>query len=248
MDFTDKLMKELVKGRKDVDPNGITAATDTLRGLLEFIFNNVPLEDQCNYIYKVFSGVMEDEIAIPIDLLKDILELQYEFYLRCDNKDNIRLEGYKQYSLNPEDYYNTFIAKYDDEHASITFRFNPFASIQQNINKFEVFSKRAKQYIKLITNEIYDSNYKEIECSSALMVFCKEIGDNQKSWSNKINTWKRCLKVFDWHYRDKIKNAEIARKLDIYKKNDKNCFKDVRELLAEANRLVKSAEQGSFPL
>ena len=195
------------------------------------------------------DNIKQDTDSLDLTLFKELLELQFEYYLRCDDAKTENYKFYKVIAKNPNKFYDMFVNEGQKAEVSLTFTINMLAPIKQTMKELELFNSSVKTLLKL--NAMTTLNSDEIKSSrmSALLVFCMEMAGNKKSWLNKIANWKKCLQVYDWHHHDKLTKTDISKKLGVYNENDKpNSLKEVRLLLAEAERLVQSVNEGSFPL
>lgn len=197
----------------------------------------------------IVDHLRHSDKGVDLTLFGELLSLQYEFYVRNGSCDKDKVFFYQYVSNNPREYFDAIVSKGAKPEINLTFTMNLLAPVQHTLKELELFNRGVKILLNLHGMSIMQTEEIKSSGIATLLVFCVEMAESKKSAKNKIANWKKCLEVYDWHTKENLSNTDISKRLGLYNKDDKpNSLAPVREMLAEADKLIKSAKEGSFPL
>lgn len=192
-----------------------------------------------------------DQIQYPdnefIEYAAQFYFYRNEFYRRGDVKNDILTSTYEYYA----DKENvTAIHKYEIEPAIYRLVINYNQSLSDSLNNIKLFSKETEKKVR----EEYRKDEEDIKAATqngqwGLMSIRNYLLDSTgRIMSDKIfRKWADYLKVYDM-FKDNKSPKDISKAIDQYRENDlPNTLKYPREYREEAERLIKSAENGTFP-
>lgn len=210
-----------------------TSDTDDVQAIFEIIVDHLRHNDE----------------GVDLTLFGQLLSLQYEFYVLNSNCDKDQVFFYQYVANNPREYFDAIVSKGAKPEVKLTFTMNLLTPVQHTLKELELFNRGVKILLKLHGMSVLESEEIRSSGISSLLLFCVEMAESKKSATNKIANWKKCLQVYDWHTKENLSKTDISKRLGVYDEEDKpNSIAPVREMLTEAERLMKSAKAGSFPL
>lgn len=182
-----------------------------------------------------------------IKLLKKLLQYQYHFYYLCDAPDIDRHCMYRHLLDNYIDIYDKIRSDFSPVcNTNIRFDFNTEEPLCKSFERLDDFYSAAKIVIEMMYSHRIVSS---IGVSSGYMpfyVYHAEIIGNEVKWTKRLSRYGECLSAL--YYKNKgLKKTEIIALLKYNIEDMPNSYKKLDKAIEEANELVRSAAQGTFP-
>jgi len=185
------------------------------------------------------------DIKTYAEYSKLFYKYRFEFYRRGQYLDNDRYIVYWYLSENEVNinHVNAIISKTDI--IPLTFKINHMKPMEATLKDLADFNKNVEFFITLL----YEMQTKLQDNPFVLDLIRNSAGHakDRENPSNIFKRWEIYLKAFDMN-KDNLTPTEISKRILTYEySDDSNKIHRVDDLLAEAERLIKSAENGTFP-
>jgi len=193
------------------------------------------------------KGKDDIDVKTYAEYSKSFFKYRFEFLSRGADKTH---ELYTVYWYLAED--DTEITKHINSAISnfptfpLTFTINPSKPFESTLADLDNFTQNAKFFISLL----YEHS-RIPENPFLIDLVRKKNGDaiDRENPSKLFKRWERCLKAYDMREYDKLTPTEIsAELLDYEYTDDSNKIHRVDEFVEEAEKLIKSAVNGTFPV
>lgn len=186
------------------------------------------------------------DIKTYAEYSKLFYQYRFEFYRRGQQLDYDRYIVYWYLSENEVniDHVNALISKTDN--LSLTFKINHMKPKEATLNDLAEFNKNAEFFITLL----YEMQTKLQDNAFVLDLIRDSAGraKDRENPSNIFKRWEIYLKAYDMHTTEKLTPTEIGKRILKYEySDDSNKIHRVEDVLEEAEKLIKSAENGTFP-
>jgi len=194
-----------------------------------------------------------------IDYMHKLYHYRNEFYKLSTELDKTKLMYYELFDIDI-DMINLIHGLRDGKHTEIfTISINYMMPVKHSLNLLAEFTSNIKGNLREKHSEIYcNGNYIESKqynsaCDYIINDYIKDAKGVYiiNGAKNKFERWEDCIKVFKLYTMNKLSRVNISKKMGwddgLSKDNHTNGLKKVREHLADAKKLILSAEQGTFP-
>lgn len=190
------------------------------------------------------------------DLLKKMLLWQYGFYELSKQPDmllgNLYLGLYKRSNKMNKLIADGLSDLSEDLH--IPYRLNMSVPLTEAVERANALTNSLRITVKSVYR-IVKNNFMLNDKTKGIMpfiVFQHEVIGNEAKWNDEIDSWALCHHMYKEHYVNGLTKTEIVERWDksnvnLVNRDKPNSISRLNKMLAKAERLIVSCENGTFP-
>ena len=207
----------------------------------------LPTEDLVELLQLMLTEIIpKSRMDIELAYLDALLALQLAFYTLSDNANDNIVEGYRFNFSNCRELYDGMFDGNRNE-VELTFKFDSSKPIVELLNELDRFNRIAKLLIQSSVKNYTEYLSEESKGLMPFFVFHKEVIGCEDKWRNDLIYYANCYAAYKGHFKDGVSRRKLIKILNLNEKDEPNSLKKVNIMLAEAKRLIASAEKGTFP-